>query len=164
MQSQASITQGSGVNLRKRFYDEGPAPSFEAFEPKRGFFSGLYQMIFHPIDFFTPEEKKVGTVTLEVFERKRGGIVIKAKENGKSTSETKKFMNQSSDFQKDVAIINENIKSMLQDIVKTTSVGQITMRNDVSVLKTASTLPLIKQKTGNVVVTPEELVPRNTVG
>ncbi|EAL51458.1 hypothetical protein EHI8A_143940 [Entamoeba histolytica HM-1:IMSS-B] len=119
MDSTNSVLQGSGIELRKRFYQE-TQPSNEVFHPKRGFFGNLYQMIFHPIEYFTPKETKLGEVKIQVFEQEQGTVDVKIsiEENKHQTPIRSIHLNASSDYQQEINEINEQLRAIVENHFK----------------------------------------------
>ncbi|EDR24360.1 hypothetical protein EDI_071020 [Entamoeba dispar SAW760] len=114
-----SVLQGSGIELRKRFYQE-TQPSSELFPQKRGFFDNLYQMIFHPIEYFSPKETKLGEVKIQVFEQEQGNVDIKIsiEENKHKTPIHSIHLNTSSDYQQEINEINEQLRAIVENHFK----------------------------------------------
>ncbi|EKE37477.1 hypothetical protein ENUP19_0121G0221 [Entamoeba nuttalli] len=160
----------SGIEARKRFYEYSSLDA-EPYQPRRGFFSSLYQLIFHPIKFFTPTEKKVGEVKLEIYQRNDGDVSLKLKEDNSNRTTHQAVLTETTDYQKEINLINDNLKLLLQNIIKNTSVAPIIIKTDSSILKENTILKLdeknnsiiVEEPTGkdSILCTPSKV--RNTV-
>ena len=78
----------TGIESRKQFYEETQISHPEMFETKRGLGYQMKQMIFHPIDFFTPEKKLAEELTFTVTESpKEKKVIINVEEKKEKKTE-----------------------------------------------------------------------------
>lgn len=152
----SSQVEESGIELRKRFYQETECDTVKH-ESKRTLFGTLKEFMMNPIGFFTPKEKKVGEVTVTVSEDTDGGVSVQLK-NEKNEVIHKIYLTENSDFQKDIEEVNNSMKLLLQNIIKNTSVGAIVIDKEEAVSKNNTILKVDERKESILVSDPVEIL------
>lgn len=108
----------TGIESRKRFYEETNQESIVKHQPKRCLLSSI-------VDFFKPKQTKIGEISIAVEENKKEETVkltieTKDKQSGKLQKETKRVitMNKDSDIEQKMKGVSYEVTQYLVDMLE----------------------------------------------
>ena len=122
--------QNTIIEQRKRPFEQ---TSNEFYEPKRSIFTTIKDFILHPIDSLTPKQKKVTTISLQLYQRNDGDVEIKLKEKNKE-KDTVRFT-EHCDYNKEIESIKQNVETLIKQALTGTSVASVLIKKGVSVVQ-----------------------------
>ena len=145
-------TQKTFVETRKRSLENA---NNELYQEKRGFFQTVKNFILHPIDSLTPKTKNISTITLEIFEKNKGEVELKLKEN-KKEKDTVRLI-EHSNIDNEIDVIKQNVESLIkQALTKTSAASSLVPKPDSVIQQNSFVRPNDADDEKSVVVIEEK--------